>query len=91
VEGRSYILSSDVKAYYSSIARFAIVAHRPTILTSRAVALVGAVTVVVVPLPILVEVGLLGLRLLAVPTRAGIELLGSGFVCTRPGLGPTIT
>jgi hypothetical protein len=72
------------------MARFAIAARPPTILTSRVVALVGAVTVVVVPLPILAEVSLLGLRLLAIPARAGIKLLGSGFICARPGLGLTI-
>jgi hypothetical protein len=58
------------------VARFAIAARRPTILTSRAVALVGAVTTAAVPLPVLVEVGLLGPRLLAILTWAGIKLLG---------------
>ena len=76
VGGWSYILSSDAEAYYSSMARFAIVAYPPTTLTSRAVALVGAITVAAVPLPVLAEVGLLGPRLLAIPARVGIKLLG---------------
>jgi len=53
------------------------------------VAPAGAATAAAVPLPVLAEVGLLGPRLLAVPARAGIELLGSGFVRAGPGLGPT--
>jgi len=52
-------------------------------------ALVGAITVAAVPLPILVEVSLLGPRLLAIPARAGIKLLGLGFVHARLGLGLT--
>ena len=62
------MLSSDAEARYSSIAQFTIVARPPTTLTSRAVVLVGAITAVAVPLPILVEVSLLGPRLLAIPT-----------------------
>jgi len=54
------MLSSDVEAHYSSVARFAIVAYPPTILTSRVIALIGAITTAAVPLPILVEVSLLG-------------------------------
>jgi len=70
------MLSSDIEARYSSMAWFAIAARCPTILTSRVVAPVGAITAAVVPLPILVEVSLLGPRLLAIPTRVGIKLLG---------------
>ena len=64
-------------------------AHRPTILTSRVVTPVGAITAVAVLLPILAEVSLLGPRLLAIPTRVGIKLLGSGFVHAGLGLGLT--
>jgi hypothetical protein len=73
------------------VARFAIVARPPTILTSRVVVLVGAITAVAVPLLVLVEVSLLGPRLLAIPARAGIELLGSGFIHAKLGLGLTTT
>jgi hypothetical protein len=78
-----------MEARYSSVARFAIAARLPTTPTSRAVAPVGAATAAAVPLPILAEGGLLGPQLLAIPTRAGIKLLGSGFVCAGPGLGLT--
>ena len=71
------------------MARFTIAAYPPIILTSWAVALVGAITVAAVPLLILVEVSLLGPRLLAIPTRVGIKLLGLGFIRTRLGLGLT--
>jgi hypothetical protein len=89
VGGRSYIFGSNIEACYSSIARFAIAAHPSTILISRVVVPVGAATIAAVLLPILVEGGLLGPQLLAVPTRAGIKLLGLGFVRTGPGLGLT--
>jgi hypothetical protein len=58
------------------VTRFAIAARRPTTLTSRVVAPAGAITAAAVPLPVLAEVSLLGPRLLAIPARAGIKLLG---------------
>jgi hypothetical protein len=85
------MFGSNIEACCGSIARFAIAARPPTILTSRVVAPAGAVTIAAVPLPVLAEGSLLGPQLLAVLARAGIELLGSGFVRTGPGLGPTAT
>jgi hypothetical protein len=71
------------------VARFAIAARLPTTPTSRAVVPAGAVTAAAVPLPVLAEGSLLGPQLLAIPARAGIKLLGSGFIRTGPELGPT--